>query len=131
MDDTLVRLSDLEAAKTFLDTLNHAHSQPSQNWPAAGSMSLLLHSRRKMYYFCFVANKVKKTPKKKLPDNNLKVRAPTVFTSLEFLKTQNSDLCSITKIFIAFIGVLGKKCHFHVMHLTGNRFTWICSVLHL
>ena len=86
---------------------------------------------RKMYYFCFVADKVKKTPKKKLPDNNLKVSAPTVFTSLEFLKTQNSDLCSITEIFIDFIGVLGKKCHFHIMHLTRNGFTWICSVLHL
>ena len=77
--------------------------QPSHNRPAAGSMSRLLqrfdclHSRRKIHYFCFVAEKVKKTPKKKLPDNNLKVSAPTVFTYLKFLKTQNSDLCSIKK----------------------------------
>ena len=34
--------------------------------------------------------KAEKTPKKKLPDNNLKVSMPTIFTSLKFLKTQTS-----------------------------------------
>ena len=77
-------------------------AQPSQNWPAAGSISLLflrfdrLHSGRKMLFlFCLSARKKKpeKTLKSKGPDNsvnNLKVSVPTVFTSLEVFKAQTS-----------------------------------------
>ena len=108
--------------------------QPSQNWLAASSMSPLLwrfdrlHSRRKIYYFCFVTDKEKKAermPKKKLPENNLKVKKclysePTVFTSRYFKHKRHSDLSSVTKaeIFITFIEVLEK------MSLSRQAFDW-------
>ena len=77
-----------------------------------------------LFLFCYPTRKKKlKNAQKETPKNNLKVSKPTVFT-LEFLKTKrHSDPYSITKaeIFIDFIGVSGKKCHFQVEHLTNNR----------
>ena len=55
-------------------------------WPSP------FQAEKMLFLFCYRqgSKKAEKTPKKKLPDNNLKVSVPTVFTSLEFLKTQTS-----------------------------------------
>ena len=62
-------------------------------------------------------------PKKKLPNNKLKVSVSTINYSLSnFLKHKHhSDLSSITKveIFIDFIGVSGKR-----MSLSHQAFDW-------
>ena len=63
--------------------------------------------------------KAERTPKKKLPENNLKVKkclysVPTVFTSRYFKHKRHSDLSSVTKaeIFITFIEVSEKNVTF-------------------
>ena len=81
-------------------TCNTSLMQLSQNRPAAGSMSRplyawgfdRLHSRRKIFFFsCYRqrTKKAEKTPKKKLPNNNLKVSVPYRIRSRIF-KTQTS-----------------------------------------
>ena len=64
-------------------------------------------------------------PKKKLPENNLKVKkclfsVHTIFTSQYFKHKRHSDLSSITKaeIFIAVIGVSEKTS------LSSEAFDW-------
>jgi len=110
---------------------NPYHAQPSQNRPAAGSMSRLLkrfdrlHSRRKMlflFHYRQEKKKAEKTCKKKLSDNNLKVSVPTMFTSLEFLKTQTSFQSffnyksgNIHRLYLS----IGKK-----MSLSCQAFDW-------
>ena len=99
----------------FQEILEH----PSQNRPAAGSMSRLLqrfnrlHSRWKIYYFCFVTDKNRKKLKKRLKRNSptisYRLECLPYSQSLEFSKTQ-MPFWSITKgeIFIDFIRASGK-----------------------
>ena len=100
---------------------------PAQRAASSGGLTVSIPDGKYIIFVLLLTRekKAKRTPKKKLPENDLKVKkclfsVPTVFTSRYFKHKRHCDLSSVTKaeIFIAFIELSEK------MSLSCQAFDW-------
>ena len=97
---------------------------PLEVWPSPFLAENILF----LFYYRQGTEKAEKTPKKKLPNNKLKVSMPTIFT-LKFLKTQTSFRSFFnykSGNIHRFYRSIGKK-----MSLSRQAFDWQSEVTYL